>query len=137
MWASDGREGADDLLPDVDGVLFRCLMGSLVSGVSILTTLDTRGTPVGMTCSAVCSVSADPPLLLACIGTPSTTLDAIQASGWFVVNLLDAEADEISSLFASRSSDKFTGVTWRPGVIGVAGAGRDRRPDRARGPRKL
>lgn len=103
--------------PDVDGALFRQLMGSLVSGVSILTTRDADGTPFGMTCSAVCSVSASPPLLLACIGTPSSTLSAIRASRRFAVNFLDAEAQTISGLFAGRTPDKFGRVSWRPGPV--------------------
>jgi flavin reductase (DIM6/NTAB) family NADH-FMN oxidoreductase RutF len=105
--------GETETLPCVDNALFRCLMGSLMSGVSIVTTVGTQGRPFGMTCSAVCSLSPDPPLLLACISTPSATLDAIQASRRFVVNVLDAESNDISNCFASRTPDKFSKVSWR------------------------
>lgn len=110
-WTEGYRE--TETLPCVDNALFRRLMGSLMSGVSILTTVGTQGTPFGMTCSAVCSLSADPPLLLVCIGTPSATLEAIQASGRFVVNVLDSEANDISNWFASRTPDKFGKVSWQ------------------------
>nr|AFP87518.1 flavin reductase [Streptomyces sp. CNQ-418] len=110
------RPTADDqTLPSADRQLFRRLMGSLMSGVTILTSRHTDNGPAGMTCSAVCSVSADPPLLLACINTPSATLDAITGSGRFVVNILDAEANVISDLFASRATDKFDQVDWLEG----------------------
>jgi flavin reductase (DIM6/NTAB) family NADH-FMN oxidoreductase RutF len=101
----------------VDSALFRRLMGSLISGVSILTARDPDGTPLGMTCSAVCSVSANPPLLLTCVGTPSSTLNAIRASGCFAVNFLDADSHDISGLFASRTPDRFSRVSWQPGAV--------------------
>ncbi|MET8011856.1 flavin reductase family protein [Streptomyces sp. NPDC005271] len=99
-------------LPSVDGARFRTLMGSLMSGVSILTTARADNTPIGMTCSAVCSVSAEPPLLLACVQTPSSTLEAITDRGSFAVNFLDAEANGTSDLFAGRVPDKFAEIEW-------------------------
>ncbi|GAA1375919.1 hypothetical protein GCM10009612_73340 [Streptomyces beijiangensis] len=94
---------------------FRGIMGSFASGISVVTTLDDDDRPHGLTCSAVCSVSADPPLLLSCVKTPSSTLDTLRKRGRFAVNFLDSQAREVSDLFASRSQDKFTGVQWRPG----------------------
>jgi flavin reductase (DIM6/NTAB) family NADH-FMN oxidoreductase RutF len=70
-----------------------------------------------MTCSAVCSVSAHPPLLLACVNTPSATLDAITGKGRFAVNFLDVGAGAVSDLFASRATDKFAAVEWQPGTV--------------------
>jgi flavin reductase (DIM6/NTAB) family NADH-FMN oxidoreductase RutF len=115
LGAAAWTEGCSEIetLPCVDNALFRCLMGSLMSGVNIVTTVGTQGKPFGMTCSAVCSLSPDPPLLLACIGTPSATLDAIQVSRRFVVNVLDAESNDISNWFASRTPDKFGKVSWQ------------------------
>ncbi|GAA4681667.1 flavin reductase family protein [Phytohabitans rumicis] len=104
-------------LSSVDLDAFRTIMGSLTSGVSVVTGLDQEGNPCGMTSSAVCSVSADPPLLLTCVKPPSRTLDAIQARGCFVVNFLDAEGSEFSDLFASRTRDKFARVGWRPSEV--------------------
>lgn len=107
----------EDMLPSVDRASFRSLMGSFMSGVSILTGRRADDSPVGMTCSAVCSVSADPPLLLACVNTPSATLDAITDRNRFVVNFLDVGADAVSDLFASRTADKFDAVDWLPGEV--------------------
>ncbi len=107
----------EDALPSVDRAGFRSLLGSLLSGVSVLTGRRTDDSPVGMTCSAVCSVSADPPLLLVCVNTPSTTLDAITDGNRFAVNFLDAGAGAVSDLFASRAADKFDVVDWLPGEV--------------------
>jgi flavin reductase (DIM6/NTAB) family NADH-FMN oxidoreductase RutF len=110
--AADAVAPTDAAGIDFEG--FRRIMGSFASGISILTTLD-AGEPQGMTCSAVCSVSADPPLLLACVKTPSSTLEAIRTTGRFAVNFLDAAAAHLSQLFAGREPDKFAKAPWSPG----------------------
>jgi len=96
---------------------FRRIMGSFASGISVVTATDTDRHPHGLTCSAICSVSADPPLLLSCIRTPSGTLDAIVEAGTFAVNFLDASSRAVSDIFASYSVDKFTQVKWRHGEV--------------------
>lgn len=95
---------------------FRDIMGSFASGISVVTTLAEDGEPFGLTCSAVCSVSADPPLLLSCVRTPSSTLDTIRTRGQFAVNFLDAQAREVSQLFAGPGQNKFHRVGWSPGA---------------------
>jgi len=92
-------------------------MGSLASGVAVVTALDESGRPCGLTSSSVCSVSKDPPLLLFCVRFPSSTLDAVRARGSFAVNILDAEGHELSDLFASCNDDKFAQVRWRPSEV--------------------
>jgi flavin reductase (DIM6/NTAB) family NADH-FMN oxidoreductase RutF len=101
---------------DLDYEAFRAVMGSLASGVTVVTTLAPDGELHGLTCSAVCSVSADPPLLLACIRTPSRTLDALRETGVFAVNFLDARAREISQRFSGRDQPRFGGIPWHPGA---------------------
>lgn len=97
--------------------VFRQIMGSLASGISVVTAVGQDGGARGLTCSAVCSVSADPPLLLCCVRTPSSTLDALRVRGGFAVNFLDSRARALSDLFASRREDKFSGVRWRAGPV--------------------
>ena len=46
-------------------------MGAAVTGVSVVTT-DGAGGRLGLTVSSMASVSADPPMLLVCIGRRST-----------------------------------------------------------------
>lgn len=96
---------------------FRGIMGSLASGVSVVTTIDGDSDPRGLTCSALCSVSARPPMLLACVHASSGTLRALLHRGRFAVNLLDAAAHELSALFASQSDAKFDQVDWSPGQV--------------------
>ena len=46
-------------------------MGAAVTGVTVVTTNDADGRPLGRTVSAMCSVSAEPPLLLVSIHSDS------------------------------------------------------------------
>jgi flavin reductase (DIM6/NTAB) family NADH-FMN oxidoreductase RutF len=102
---------------DIDDENFLSIMGSLPSGVSVVTTVSQEEPPVpdGLTCSAVCSVSRTPPLLLVCLRMPSRTLDAIMEHGRFAVNFLDAQAEPVSAVFAGPDESKFANVEWRPG----------------------
>ncbi|MFJ2830802.1 flavin reductase family protein [Streptomyces sp. NPDC087263] len=103
------------LLDQVDLNTFRSVMGSLPTGVSVVTSLTADGEPRGLTCSAVCSVSAAPPLLLACVKQPSATLEAIHQSSAFAVNFLSADMAETARTFASPVPERFEGVPWTPG----------------------
>jgi flavin reductase (DIM6/NTAB) family NADH-FMN oxidoreductase RutF len=98
----------------VDHEAFCRILGAFPTGVAIVTACAEDGTPKGLTSSAVCSVSASPPLLLVCVDKKSRTLEAIQSSGAFVANILAAGAEELSRKFASKAHDKFAGVVWEP-----------------------
>jgi flavin reductase (NADH) len=93
---------------------FRNTMGSFPTPVTVVTALDADSIPRGLTCSAVCSVSMDPPSLLICVNRRNGSLDAIRHSGGFVINLLREDRHELSDLFASASSQKFADAAWRP-----------------------
>lgn len=114
---AEERTVSSQALPSVDRGVFRGVMGSLASGVSVVTTLDEEGTPRGFTCSAVCSVSAEPPLLLAGVANNSGTLRAVRDGGRFAVNVLGSQGQEVSNLFASDSRSKFDRVRWEGGEV--------------------
>jgi 3-hydroxy-9,10-secoandrosta-1,3,5(10)-triene-9,17-dione monooxygenase reductase component len=50
----------DDAAPAVDGTVFRGVIGSFMSGVVVITTVN-DGQRLGATVSAVSSLSLDPP----------------------------------------------------------------------------
>ena len=95
------------------------VMASFPSGVAIVTTLDEAGLPRGLTTTAVCSVSANPPTILICVDLGSRTLAALRAGGRFVVNFMGEGRSELCLLFASKAEDKFAGVEWRPSATGM------------------
>ena len=80
--------------------MFRKLAGHWLTGVSVVTTLDPNGVPVGMTMSAVTSLSLDPPQFLICVDNRARTLAAIVASGHFCINYLRQDQENLSTAFA-------------------------------------
>ncbi|MFI7546099.1 flavin reductase family protein [Actinoplanes sp. NPDC049599] len=98
----------------------RTLMAAFPTGVSVVTATGRDGTLRGMTCTSLCSVSLDPPVLLVCLRRGSPTLAAVVDSGLFAVNLLHAQARSTAELFASGAQDRFERVVWQAGE-GAAG----------------
>ncbi|MBQ1098273.1 flavin reductase family protein [Streptomyces sp. b94] len=89
---------------------FRRVMGELAAGVTVLTTTSPSG-PVGMTTSAVTSLSLDPLLILACLANRSGTLALIREHGTFAVNILAATMDHTSQVFAEKPLlERFAGI---------------------------
>jgi flavin reductase (NADH) len=97
---------------------FRLLMARFPTGVAIVTAMDPRGRPAGMTCSSLCSVSLDPPTLLVCLRRGSPTLESVLHGAGFTVNLVRADAQTTAELFASGAPDRFTQVRWHAGPGG-------------------
>ncbi|MFJ5271739.1 flavin reductase family protein [Streptomyces sp. NPDC088358] len=99
-----GPSGAGwDALRDEPGPdTVRCLglYAKLAAGVTVVTALDGAGLPTGMTVSALTSLSARPPLLLACLRGNSRTLTALRQQGAFAVSLLTAGQRAVAERFA-------------------------------------
>jgi 3-hydroxy-9,10-secoandrosta-1,3,5(10)-triene-9,17-dione monooxygenase reductase component len=109
--------------PDPAG--FRAAMGSLPTGVTIVTASGPEG-PAGATANAVSSLSIEPMLMLACLDRGSRTLLALQGANHFGVNVLHAGQEEIARGFATKApvAEKWQGVAWseRDGVPAIDGA---------------
>ncbi|MEU9988674.1 flavin reductase family protein [Streptomyces sp. NPDC048045] len=93
---------------------FRALMGSHPSGVAVIATADAQGTPYGFTCTALCSLSLDPPQLLVCAGNNGSTLPVLAARGAFTVNLLHSAGRRAAEAFAGPAAERFGTVPWQP-----------------------
>jgi len=104
---------------DVTPQVFRDVLGRLANGVSIVTALDADGGPQGLTATSVCSVSLEPPLVLACLGRESQTHGAIRSSHRFALSFLSSDAVRIADRFATRDPDKFEALGWREGPGGM------------------
>ncbi len=93
-------------------------MRRLAAGVSVVTTADPDGTPFGLTATAVCSVSIEPPVILACLASSSATHEAVMAGERFAINFLGQQDAELARRFSGAATDKFVGVPWRAGATG-------------------
>ena len=103
----------------IDAELFKRVLGSFASGVTVVTTRDGSGQSRGMTVSAFSSVSLDPPLVLVCIDVKAECYPDLRAAGRFAVNILGEAQGELSRRFAAKGADRFAGVPVRPGVTGL------------------
>ena len=73
--------------------------------------------------SAVCSVSADPPQLLACINRQAETHALIEGASAFAVNVLAHHQHRLAKVFAGASGvygdHRFAEAEWRTLVTGA------------------
>ena len=97
---------------------FRQALGSFATGVTVATTLDEGGTPVGVTASSFNSVSLDPPMVLWSLAKDSFSCPAFAASGHFAIHVLTASQEALSNRFARSGTDKFDGLHWQAGELG-------------------
>ncbi|MBA2347726.1 MAG: flavin reductase [Solirubrobacterales bacterium] len=93
---------------------YRTAIGHFATGVAVVTCAGADG-PAGLTTNAVSSLSLDPLLLLVCFDNGSRTLEVVQESGRFAVNVLRAGDKELAAVFASKREplEKFAAVTHR------------------------
>lgn len=96
---------------------FRAALSRFASGVTVVTTKDSGGHLHGITVSAFCSVSLEPPLILVCIEKTAGSHQAFKQAGAFVVNFLREGQQAVSNHFASPLDDKFSGVEYRSGML--------------------
>jgi flavin reductase (DIM6/NTAB) family NADH-FMN oxidoreductase RutF len=104
----------------IDPDTFRAVLGRFASGVTVVTTRDAEGRDHGMTVSAFCSVSLDPPFVLACIGHDASMYGPILQAEHFGVSILAVGQEALARRFADQRSDRFDGVGYSRGQLGVA-----------------
>lgn len=117
---SEVAEVAESTHPAIEPALFRQLLGCFPTGVAVITTTTPDGQPAGLTCNSFSSVSLEPPLVLFSLRKASRLLQTFEAADGFAINVLSEQQDALSGRFASsKIEDKFDGVPWRAGVLGM------------------
>ncbi|GLK68924.1 FMN reductase (NADH) RutF [Hansschlegelia plantiphila] len=124
-WPRDEAPAAADRAEFVDA------MSRAVTSVNIVTT-DGGAGRFGVTVSAVASVSADPPMILACINRNSPAAAAVRENGVLCVNLLADSHAPLSDVFAGRFGPEArfgseagswtSGASGAPQLIGAVAA---------------
>jgi 3-hydroxy-9,10-secoandrosta-1,3,5(10)-triene-9,17-dione monooxygenase reductase component len=102
-----------------DPIAFRNALGAFVTGVTIVTTLDEAGKPVGLTANSFNSVSLEPPMVLWSLGLNSGSLSAFRNAEYWAVHILGSDQEALSGRFAKRGIDKFEGVDTETGPGGI------------------
>lgn len=94
-----------------DSAKFRQVLGHFPTGVTVITAVH-GGHPVGMAIGSFASLSLEPPQVLFCAGTGSSTWPKIREAGAFCVNVLADDQEDVCRVFAGRGDDKFEGIGW-------------------------
>lgn len=86
----------------------------------MVTTKAADGSDEGMTVSAFCSVSLEPPLVLICIEKTASVHEALTRAPRFVVNVLSAKQEQIARRFSTVDIDRFEGVGFSRSLNDIA-----------------
>jgi flavin reductase (DIM6/NTAB) family NADH-FMN oxidoreductase RutF len=92
--------------------IFKQVLGNYPTGVTVVTTTDESGVPLGLTVNSFASVSIDPLLILWSIDKRVSTHDIFAKIDKFAVHVLAADQGELCSLFASKGIDRFKNCEW-------------------------
>jgi flavin reductase (DIM6/NTAB) family NADH-FMN oxidoreductase RutF len=96
----------------------RDAFGAFLTGVTVVTTFNEDGAPIGFTANSFASVSLDPPLLLVCLAKTSRNFAALTGARGFGINILSEDQKDVSNTFARPVEDRFAAVAWRKGPFG-------------------
>lgn len=88
--------------PPIDPAAFRAAMRAMASCVAVVTAGE-AGNRVGVTVTAVSSLSDQPAMMLACVNRLSSALPIIRNAGHFCINFLSRSQDDVAEIFAGRT----------------------------------
>src|SRR6185312_6504868 len=92
---------AVDVEARIDPALFRAVMSSFATGVTVIST-EAHGELRGMTANAFMSGSLDPPLCIVSVGKNARTHALLLDAGHFGVSILTQAQQRLSAHFAGR-----------------------------------
>jgi flavin reductase (DIM6/NTAB) family NADH-FMN oxidoreductase RutF len=100
---------------------FRAAMRRLAATVTVISTKAENGSRHGMTATAVTSVSADPPAVLACVNRSAALHAQLGLGRRLCINLLHCSQKRLSEVFAGavEGEPRFAEGDWRNDENGV------------------
>ena len=102
----------------IDATVYKNVLGSFPSGVTVITTLDDDGQIVGLTASAFSSLSMAPPLVLFCPNYSSDSYPVLIRNKRFAIHLLSGAQQAEAYAFARKGKDKARGIEWTLSALG-------------------
>jgi flavin reductase (DIM6/NTAB) family NADH-FMN oxidoreductase RutF len=106
----------------IDADTFRSVLGRFASGVTIVTARDDDGRDHGMTVSAFCSLSLEPPMVLLCVDRTATMYELMHHRPALGISILSSSQEAYSRRFADPTSDRaqrFEGMAYGRGSNGA------------------
>ena len=98
---------------------FRAALGLFATGVTIITTRDAAGQPVGITANSFNSVSLAPPLVLWSLSRLAGSMPTFERGSHYAINILAADQHALAERFSGKGIDRFAGLAFREGAGGV------------------
>ena len=95
-----------------DSKFLRKTLGKYSTGVTVVTSIDNDGNPIGMTVNSFTSVSLQPALVLWCIDKKQPSYNSFMDAKGYAVNILSKDQNDLCHKFASQLDDKFENVDW-------------------------
>jgi len=106
-------------LPEHARNIFTSSFRTLAAGVSIMTSVDLNGNPVGFTATSLASLSAEPPLASFNMSRGASSWAAIEQSEWVILHILGENNLALAQKMAAEQSQRFVGEHWEPGPKSV------------------
>lgn len=109
-----------DMTPELN-TAFKAAMRRLAATVTVLSTTAENGSRHGMTATAVTSVSADPPAVLACVNRSAALHAQLGLGRRLCINLLHCSQQRLSEVFAGgmEGDIRFNEGDWLNNAEGV------------------
>ena len=112
-WRSVGELGQRDL---------RTVLGTFLTGVTVITANAADGTPRGFTVNSFTSVSLEPPMILFCISKAAASYNTFTTCDHFAASILRGTQRDISIMFSSnvdrqsKISKTIGSENWPPAI---------------------
>ncbi len=104
----------------MDEYRFRSVLSRFASGVTVVTAVDVKGVDHGITVSAFCSLSLEPPLVLVCIDHETVMHGVLGGASAFAVNVLSVDQEDLARKFSDPDNDRFDGTSFTRAANGAA-----------------
>ncbi|MGK0715796.1 flavin reductase [Leucobacter sp. W1153] len=109
-------DNSNVLVDDLSGVpSLEALKGfnrQFITGVTVVTTIDSDGKPRGLAANSYASISLEPPLVLICVQKTTSTYSSLFKSRYLGINIMSNKQRDTVGVFASKGDDKFANVDW-------------------------
>jgi flavin reductase (DIM6/NTAB) family NADH-FMN oxidoreductase RutF len=104
------------------GKAFRAAMRAFVGNCSVITVGEGEEA-TGLVVTSAISLSAEPPLLLACVNRSASSYPVLRRHGWFGWSSLGAAHQGVAERFAGiggvRGPARYDGAAWETAVTGA------------------
>ena len=99
----------------------RDAFGQFATGVTVVSTVNKNGEPVGLTANSFASVSLEPPLVSWSIDKGASRFSDFVGAQYYTISVLSEEQQDLSNHFAMHSwdADAFSEIDWFEGHHGV------------------